>query len=440
MTTTLPIAPNLEQLKKQSKELLRAFRAQNPESANRFLDHHPELDRLPIDQILRIPLQLADAQLVIARELGFASWPKLKDVVQLSSADAGRDRKRPKLRREDGRVWIDDVGNVSWGRDRETTFCGALETALAITDQPFSYTDLMGFSGLAFRTRWYQSRDPLDCCPSSPVGEFPEEISAISRATGWPVWIGHRLGDGDDKSMAPYWQEIVNSIDEGRPMLGYNLKLDVGIIHGYVEEGKRIIGWDYHHPGDEPLDIPIEKMGPWIAFIDQNEGPQPTKDAFLNALSICSSNYRREPEFEKPRPYADYGYGSNAFATWASDILNADPSQGEYYGKLYFVGWWTFNCLFDARLTAGPFLREHADLLSTEAGAAVRQAANLYDDEVALLKRTFTQRDVFFGPWSGKSIEDWTRDVRDEENDLLKAAAEIERKAVILIDQAIQGS
>jgi hypothetical protein len=54
MSRNLPPHPNLEHLKKQAKDLLRDFKQQNPAS------------------------KLADAQHVIAREYGFASWPKLK--------------------------------------------------------------------------------------------------------------------------------------------------------------------------------------------------------------------------------------------------------------------------------------------------------------------------------------------------------------------------
>lgn len=52
-TPRLPARPSLEQLRKRAKERLAALRASDPTAT------------------------LADAQLAIARELGFASWPKL---------------------------------------------------------------------------------------------------------------------------------------------------------------------------------------------------------------------------------------------------------------------------------------------------------------------------------------------------------------------------
>ena len=58
MSRHLPPNPSLEHLRKQAKELLRELQPRDPE------------------------LQLAEAQHTLAREYGFASWPKLKAHVE----------------------------------------------------------------------------------------------------------------------------------------------------------------------------------------------------------------------------------------------------------------------------------------------------------------------------------------------------------------------
>jgi ankyrin repeat protein len=68
MKKHLPSRPNLEQLKNQAKSLLKDHRAAVPEALARVREHHPRGGRFA----------LADAQLVIANEYGFASWPALK--------------------------------------------------------------------------------------------------------------------------------------------------------------------------------------------------------------------------------------------------------------------------------------------------------------------------------------------------------------------------
>jgi hypothetical protein len=65
-----PFRPNLEHQKKRAKELCRDLRAGKPEAVTRFRAHRPGATAARAC--------LADAQFVIARELGGASWPALK--------------------------------------------------------------------------------------------------------------------------------------------------------------------------------------------------------------------------------------------------------------------------------------------------------------------------------------------------------------------------
>src|SRR5579862_9371186 len=81
-TKELPARPNLGHLKYQARDLLAAANAGDPSAVQRFIDHHPEFARLSPGQAGARTIKLVDAQLVIAREYGFASWPKLKDAVE----------------------------------------------------------------------------------------------------------------------------------------------------------------------------------------------------------------------------------------------------------------------------------------------------------------------------------------------------------------------
>lgn len=72
MNASLPAAPSLEQLRRQAKDLLRAARAGEEDARARIDAHHPDP---------QYPLKLSGAQLVIAREYGFASWPPLRAYV-----------------------------------------------------------------------------------------------------------------------------------------------------------------------------------------------------------------------------------------------------------------------------------------------------------------------------------------------------------------------
>ena len=66
-----PLVLNLEQQKKRARELLNAARAGDAAAIERMRAHHPRFS--PAKTV-----SLHDAQLVIAREHGFPSWPRLK--------------------------------------------------------------------------------------------------------------------------------------------------------------------------------------------------------------------------------------------------------------------------------------------------------------------------------------------------------------------------
>src|SRR5688500_14168758 len=87
----LPARPSLEFEHKEAKELLRRLRAGDSESLARATAQHPGIDSADPSRN-----KLADAQLVIAREYGFASWPKLvryfRDVARQARARSNQER------------------------------------------------------------------------------------------------------------------------------------------------------------------------------------------------------------------------------------------------------------------------------------------------------------------------------------------------------------
>jgi hypothetical protein len=77
----LPARPNLDNLKKQAKSLLDAVRRRDPDALGR-LGALPSLSGKPLDEIASADVALHDAQSVIAREYGFASWNALREEVE----------------------------------------------------------------------------------------------------------------------------------------------------------------------------------------------------------------------------------------------------------------------------------------------------------------------------------------------------------------------
>jgi ankyrin repeat protein len=82
MSDSLPERPDLDQLRRQAKELRDGVRREEAGAVERFVRHHGTAPQGAVT--------LAAAQLVIARELGFASWPRLKAAVEAHATSPKR--------------------------------------------------------------------------------------------------------------------------------------------------------------------------------------------------------------------------------------------------------------------------------------------------------------------------------------------------------------
>ncbi|MEW6750901.1 MAG: hypothetical protein AB1505_07980 [Candidatus Latescibacterota bacterium] len=79
MAELRPSHPDLEQLRKQAKDLVKAHRAADLGAARRIQSHLRQHSRLSEHEILQQPFCLRQAQQVIAREQGFRTWQELRD-------------------------------------------------------------------------------------------------------------------------------------------------------------------------------------------------------------------------------------------------------------------------------------------------------------------------------------------------------------------------
>ena len=84
----LPPNPSLEHLKSQAKQLLKAHKDGSPDAFQRIRSFFPKLSDATDVEIQSATFGLQDAQLVIAREYGFASWTRLKKAVRHQERDA----------------------------------------------------------------------------------------------------------------------------------------------------------------------------------------------------------------------------------------------------------------------------------------------------------------------------------------------------------------
>jgi catechol 2,3-dioxygenase-like lactoylglutathione lyase family enzyme len=77
--------PNLENLKKLAKQILRWHRERHYPVAPQIREHLPRFLNMPDSQILAASFKLSDAQEIVARQQGFDSWQALKTGLSTTS-------------------------------------------------------------------------------------------------------------------------------------------------------------------------------------------------------------------------------------------------------------------------------------------------------------------------------------------------------------------
>jgi ankyrin repeat protein len=111
-----PVRPNLDQLKHQAKDLLRAIRQGDAAAIAELRKHHPKQTTKAVDPTAA---KLADVQAALARSYGLANWPRLvtacrmTDAIWRGDADTVRSLilKDPRLLHEAAR----GVPDSNWG-------------------------------------------------------------------------------------------------------------------------------------------------------------------------------------------------------------------------------------------------------------------------------------------------------------------------------------
>ena len=80
--SSLPARPNLEHLRNQAKDLLKAYRSGQPSAVARFRISLSYYSRLTDDELRELSLSLGDAQGVVASEYGFSSWLDMRSYIE----------------------------------------------------------------------------------------------------------------------------------------------------------------------------------------------------------------------------------------------------------------------------------------------------------------------------------------------------------------------
>ena len=147
---------------------------------------------------------------------------------------------------------------------------------------------------------------------------------------------------------------VKRSIDAGIPVLAYEEKWNMALLSGYENGGEKVVMRDYYVP---TRTIPMSQVGPLLIFVENPTEALPAKEAYAagleHAVESWSQKYDPQGKSVLGRPYR---YGAEALQQWHGDIAAYDQWTDKERETLFFVSWWCFTSLDDARNAAIEFI------------------------------------------------------------------------------------
>ena len=233
----LPVRPDLEQLHRQAKDLLRAIHAGEASAIAELREYHPEA---PIPSAAR----LSDAQLVLARSYQASSWARLVHAVQLADA-----------------IWRDDLDTVRTLVTRNPALIH--EHVLVRTDSnwgpPMSYAANLGRDRIIRFLHSQGAKDLEHAAGRAALQSHPDTVRMIYEMMGRPSLDKWTLA-GPAYTLSVEGTAVLLA-------LGARIVRPEGVDHNSVEH---LLGTDSRNPpakhrilemwiehGFEPPDTPV---------------------------------------------------------------------------------------------------------------------------------------------------------------------------------------
>lgn len=315
-----------------------------------------------------------------------------------------------------GSVRLSGLGAIQgFARGRDCTFIHCLELVLEALGRPTGYDELMGFSGMAFRTQFRPDRWDVGN-PDPIVGESCLDPVFASVGMNYDLRVVRR----DELSEAAALRgEIAQSIDHSVPVLAANIirPEDWGIIVGYRADQQWLCR--SYNGGAQNRDRLANGWPTAVVLVGKRLSPPGRRE-------ILTASLQRAVELFQRRQAGRYILGSRAFDSWCQELRRVDD-------RTYLhPNCWTYVCLIDARAAAARYLRAIAPEFGAQSSHLIA-AAELYEQEVQILKDSYkyvpAERDF---PNSVPPPE-----MRERQIDALLRARGLEQQAVDEMQKAL---
>ncbi len=314
-----------------------------------------------------------------------------------------------------GSVRVEGVGPIrGFAKGRDCTFMHCLELILEATGRKIGYDELMGISGMAFRTQFRVDKWDVGN-PDPLVGD--NCLDVLFPAIGWQYEV--RIVRRDELAEADsLFRAIRQSIDHSVPVLAANVipPEDWGIITGYRRD--RLWLCRAYNPPAQQVDQPAAGW-PTAVVLLTSKLPLPPRRP-IHAASI-----RRAVDLFDKRAVGPYAEGRKSFDEWCQSLRTARDRS------YLHPNFWTYVGLIDARGAAVRYLRG----IAKEFGSReihLTTAANSYDEEVRLLLGAME----YVPPEHQYSDSIPPIDVRNHQIEVLQKARALEEKAIESLKKA----
>ncbi len=280
-----------------------------------------------------------------------------------------RERSRVSIVRDrPGDVRCDGIGPLrGFAKGRDCTFMHCLELVLEASGRKINYDELMGLSGMAFRTQFRTDR--WDVGNPDPLAGEPV-LDILFPAIGWDYEL-RIVKQEDYAEKDALYRAVAKSIDAGLPVLAANIipPEDWGLIVGY--RGPRTWLCRSYNGDAETSDKPATGWPTATLFLTNKKSrPDPRKMHF--------ESIRRAIEMFDRKAGGANLIGKKALEAWVEALRS--PKDRTYI----HANFWTYVSLIDARGAAVRYLR----MIAKDYGSRdlhIGMAADYYDSEVRLL-------------------------------------------------------
>ena len=316
-----------------------------------------------------------------------------------------------------------------------------------------AYSFFLGVTGGAFfhswKKGWHGDNGALFYMSDDPEAPERRALEAVGYAFHW---LDTEIQHTPEEVMR---QAIVESIQKGMPLLSYGIigPPEAGIITGYDDGGKTLIGWNFFQNLPEfNAGVEFESDGQYrkrdwyrdihsILILDGKRTRPPLKETYRQALQWGCKVMRTPVAYSKPDVpewYRERANGLAAYTAWAEQLLQDDDfatSDEAILRTRHDVHNNAVGFIAEARWYGGQFLRQAVEYLPPAASKDLYRAAACFAEEHDLMWDVWKLAGGNGNPDAWKNLSEPA--VRRAMAPIILQARRLDEEAANFIEQAL---